>query len=588
LDGTSIGLTQPSQGVQATKAEVAAAIHDVERFVSTVSDHQGWRKYLLLDSLTQWANSEQEQWRIGNQLARSYLSRIYWGRLDNKQQTLLQDNTVSRLAECLSGWGRDPIDYRHLLMSVEQVEQEPTNRLVYTVADTIQILRNAENPQQKLLAETINTHYRNANLRLTVSQNLMERFLPDGQYEVRPVRQRILGADTAGDSTILTELSVKFHPDPNAWLVELGIRGDMVTTTQSSKGPAVFHNTGSAQVNSQRFLHMSPNGYSFSSQPSQVNSSNQLQKMSTDFDGLPVVGDFVRLLVREQFNQKRGLARRVTERIIARETDAEIDRKLSENLRTAEQQLNDRILGPLRRLSLDPMVVSMSTTEDRLAIRYRLAHEMQLGANTPRPRAPGESLTSFQLHQTVLNNAIDRIGLSGKDWRLKDLYQSIGKVFQADWSPPEEVPDDITVRFADHRPITIEMDEGKLRLQLRIAKFQRDEGINVNNFTVTSTYIPVADGLKAGLVRDPDGVIEIQARHLKVGDRLALRVIFSKVFVSHSEIPLISEQWRQDPRAQGLAVSQLDIRDGWLAVAISEADSQLAAEVAERGKATKL
>jgi hypothetical protein len=293
------------------------------------------------------------------------------------------------------------------------------------------------------------------------------------------------------------------------------------------------------------------------------------------------------MLVREQFNQKRGVARRITERIIARETDAEIDRKLAENLKKAEKELNDRILGPLQRLALDPMVVSMSTTQDRLAIRYRLAHEMQLGANTPRPRAPGECLTSFQLHQTVLNNAIDKIGLSGKDWRLKDLYQSIGKVFQAEWTPPAEVPDDIVVRFADHRPITIEMDEGKMRLQLRIAKFQRDEGINANNFIVTSTYIPVAEGLKAGLVRDPEGAIEIQAKHLPVGERLALRVIFSKVFVSNPEIPLISEQWSQDARAQGLAVSQLDIRDGWLAVAISEADSPLAAEVAEKAKATK-
>jgi hypothetical protein len=187
----------------------------------------------------------------------------------------------------------------------------------------------------------------------------------------------------------------------------------------------------------------------------------------------------------------------------------------------------------------------------------------------------------------VLNNAIDKIGLSGREWRLKELYQSIGKVFQSEWAPPADVPEDITVRFADHRPITVEMEDGKMRLHLRIAKFQRDQGLNINNFVVTSTYIPVAEGLNAGLVRDPDSTIEIQSRHLPVGDRLALRVIFSKVFVSNPEIPLISEQWRDDPRAQGLAVSQLDIRDGWLAVAISEAGSELATEVADRSRATK-
>lgn len=587
LDGMTIGLATPNHGDQVSKAEIAAAIAEVEKFIEAAQDKAGWNRYLLLDDLKSWTTSSSEQWRVGNQLSRSFLSRIYWARLDGSQKEMLQHPSINRLADGLSSWGRDPIDYRHLLMSIEKIEQDMSSRMVHTVADTIQILRNAETPNQKQLAEVLNTHYRNANLRLTVSQKLIERFMPESQVEFRPVRQRILGADTAGDSAVHTSLAVKFHPDPQGWNVELGVRGEVVSSTQSSKGPAVFHNVGTAQVNSQRYLRMNPLGYQLSSQPAQVSSTDQLQKMSTDFDDLPVVGDFVRLVVREQFNQKRGLARRITERIIANETDAEIDRKLGENLQKAEKEFKDRLLGPLQRLTLDPMVVSMSTTEDRLAIRYRLAGETQLSAYTPRPRAPSESLTSFQLHQSVINNTIDRIGLSGKDWRLKELYESLGKVFEAQWTPPEDVPEDISVRFADHRPITVEMADGKLKLQLRIANFRQDEGLNISNFVITSYYIPVADGLNAGLVRDPDGTIEIQAKHLPVRDRLALRVIFSKVFVSKPEIPLISDQWAQDKRAQGLAVSQLDIRDGWLAVAISESDSQLAAEVAERAKSAK-
>jgi hypothetical protein len=67
-----------------------------------------------------------------------------------------------------------------------------------------------------------------------------------------------------------------------------------------------------------------------------------------------------------------------------------------------------------------------------------------------------------------------------------------------------------------------------------------------------------------------------------------LRVIFAKVFVSNPQIPLISERWSTDSRSEGLAVSQVEIRDGWLAVAISKADSQLAAEVAARAQQLRL
>jgi hypothetical protein len=61
-----------------------------------------------------------------------------------------------------------------------------------------------------------------------------------------------------------------------------------------------------------------------------------------------------------------------------------------------------------------------------------------------------------------------------------------------------------------------------------------------------------------------------------------LRAIFAKVFVSRPEIPLTSDSLVNDPRAKGLAVTQIDVHDGWLAIAVAEGTSPLAAEVAER------
>ncbi|MEZ6075974.1 MAG: hypothetical protein R3C56_09960 [Pirellulaceae bacterium] len=44
---------------------------------------------------------------------------------------------------------------------------------------------------------------------------------------------------------------------------------------------------------------------------------------------------------------------------------------------------------------------------------------------------------------------------------------------------------------------------------------------------------------------------------------------------------MISESWVSDSRSDGLAVSQVEIRDGWLAVAVSE-NSVQAAQVAAK------
>lgn len=578
LDGTSIALTTP-RNPETARQELHKAIQVVASKVQETGEAESWRKYLLLEELSAWASSPQDIWSEGSQLALNTLSRLHWQRLSESQRRFLSQPEFEELAAHLSVWGREPVDYRQLLTELETLEEDPISRVSTSLAGAVQVLRLSGEQTQKLVATRVNNHYRNANIRLSLSRELIERLLPEGEYEVRPVRHRILGADTAGDSAVKTELKISLIPDETAWNVGVGVQGDVVSSTRSAKGPAVFHNTSTAQIDSQRFVRLDPMGYRVSSVPTNVHSQDQLQKMSTDFDGLPIIGDFARFLVREQFDSKRGLAQRITRRIIAQEADAELDRRLEEHLADAEHSLQQRLVGPLERLNLNPMVVAMNTTEERLTIRYRVANESQMAAHTPRPRAPSDSLLSMQFHESAINNAIEQIGLCGRTWTLGELYEHLGQVFQqSDWVLPEDVPADITVRFADTRAATVEMDRDRLRLTLRIAELRQGDHLLIERFIVSSNYIPVADGLSAELIRD--GVVEIVSNH----DRLKLRVIFAKVFVSNPQIPLISESWATDPRAEGLAVSQLEIRDGWLAVALSNSDSQLAHEVASRAR----
>lgn len=218
-------------------------------------------------------------------------------------------------------------------------------------------------------------------------------------------------------------------------------------------------------------------GYQVSSVPTDVSSQQYLEKLSTDFDGLPIVGDFVRLMAKEQFNEQLGLSQRITRRLIARETDAEVDRRLTENLHQAEMELKSKVVGPFERLNLNPIVVAMNTTEDRLTVRYRVADQHQMAAHTPRPRAPSDSLLSLQLHQSAINNAVSNLQLSGRVWTLPELYSQLSRVFGGQgWEIPAEIPEDITVRFADTRPATVEFINGKMQVTCAFLSFVRKGG----------------------------------------------------------------------------------------------------------------
>jgi hypothetical protein len=577
---TEATAVKPQFDAETARHQIQDLLVRIEAKLPASGDAEGWHKYLKMSELQAWSNDDRNVWEEGNALAINVLSRLRWERLNESQREFIDQPEFSQLAMQLTAWARQPVDYRQLLTDLELLEEDPINRVRYSLASTVQVLRLADEKNQQAVATALNDHYRNANIRLAIAGALIERFLPEESYQSRPVQQRILGANTSGDSIVRTEMGLKLIPDESAWHVTLGVQGDLTSATRSSKGPAVFHNSSQAQITSQRTVRMDTLGFKVVADATDVESQQHLRGMSTDFDGLPIIGDFLRVVIREQFDQQRGPAKRIMHRMIAEEADQEFDKQLQEKLSKAQVELQRRLIGPLESLNLNPMVVAMSTTEDRLLIRYRVANQAQMASHTARPRAPSDSLLSMQVHQSAVNNMISQLGLSDRTWNLVELGEKVASLLgKKDWQAPEDLPKDVQIRFAPSRPISVEMIENQLVLTLRISELSQGKN-KIERFIVRSNYVPVADGLKAGLVRD--GVVSIDGPRLSMGDRLPLRAIFAKVFVSRPEIPLISDSLVNDPRAQGLAVNQIEVRDGWLAIAVAEGTSPLAAEVAER------
>ncbi len=278
-----------------------------------------------------------------------------------------------------------PIDYRQLANDLEAIETDSVHRCRSAVAQQVQALRFASSKEQVELADAINTFYRNANLRLAISEELLQRCLPKQQLVERPVHSKILGADTRGASQVNTKLQVKLIPDKEAWNMELKLKGDVVANTRSSKGPATFYNDSTAVIDTARKIRVDVNGLKVSGENASVASQDRLRGFNTDFDSLPLLGDMLRFVVRQQFDSERGLAQRIMRRTMADQADTEFDRTLSTKVADAEKQLSGKVLKPLQRMELNPLVVDLETTEKRLIARYRVAGSTQMAAHTPRP-----------------------------------------------------------------------------------------------------------------------------------------------------------------------------------------------------------
>jgi hypothetical protein len=544
--------------------QLSAKLEEVKTAIQRTGDPASWNRYLLLESLQQLASGEISGLQEQVDMVREFLARVTDPRVSDSQRQILSSVEVHKLADQVHPLSIGPVDYRKLVEDIETLESDPVHRCSHSLADAMQSLRFSEHEEQAAVSHAIGQHFRNANLRIAVSEDFINRMMPKNKVINKPVRQTILGADTRGASQIETNLRVDLKPDPSAWNISLSLDGDINSSTKSSRQGATFYNSSIASVNAIRDIKLSIHGMQMNGEPATVQSSDSLRNFSTDWDSLPILGDMIRHFAHEEFLQARPMAKRIMQRTIAKQTDEEFDSQLRTKVASAQEQFEKRLIGPLQSLDLHPMVVDMQTTETRLIVRYRVASADQLAANTPRPVAPADSQLSLQVHQTAFNNLTGQVVTGDRNWTMQELSDKISDLLQQPRKPlAKEAPTDVTVRFADSRPITVEFEDNRLWLTLRIAEMEQPGRIQLKNFTVRTSYLPSVNGLNAELTRD--GAISIDAKR----DRLAIRAVFSQVFANRSSIPMVSSELLNDPRASGLAVSQLELRDGWLAIAVS-------------------
>ena len=178
---------------------------------------------------------------------------------------------------------------------LEQYEAAPSgNQAQEIVGQTIRLAQRGDEAGRKM-ATSVEQHYRNANLRIAISAELMERLLPPTKPKVSRVRDRIAGTPVRGRSTTRTKVSIRTVPDATSWRLGLEANGMVVSDTFSRGGPAVLRSHGTTRFSAQKLIMLSDIG--LRSAPAIAQASigrSRLVSLSTSFDGVPLVGSYIR------------------------------------------------------------------------------------------------------------------------------------------------------------------------------------------------------------------------------------------------------------------------------------------------------
>jgi hypothetical protein len=576
IHGASGGAAAGRPG-ETDSARLAACLDKVDALTSGAPEGQSWRHYLGLDALRGVIRRAKGNDTDARWLARRILHHMTRSRLTPQQQEFLALAPLAELRSELGRWAAGSADHREVLRHVERYEESGLPSDAQALAEDYQCLGLSPLAEGRQLSERLESHYRNANFRAVVTGDLLNRLTPLREPELTLVDDRVMGRPVHGQSLNAADVRVRLISDPARLRLALEVQGQVSALTSSSAGPATFQDASQSYYTAWKELELGTWGIrAWPAQVSVQNNDIRLRAVRTDFDRIPLLRELVQGVARSQHEQSKSAVSAELARKIEAQAKAKIDTETEARLGTFSRRLQQQVLAPLDEMQLEPTVISAETSPQRLVMRLRVAAIDQLGGHTPRPQAPADSLASVQIHESLLNNILQRLDLAGHTLTVAELRQRLAsRMPKAGFFERDPETEDAQITFAKHDALRIRCDEGQMVLTLAIEALRRPP-YHWRDFQVRIPYRARVEGRSITLARD--GVIQLAGDRLNMRAQIALRGVFGKTFSQQRTFQLAPEGMLTDPRLADLAITQFTVYDGWIAVALgpSQRETHLA------------
>jgi hypothetical protein len=465
-------------------------------------------------------------------------------------------------------------------MELEAYERTRDPQLGRQVVRQKSVLEASDDPLDRSLGESLERHYRNANVRIALTGEFLNRLVAKQRSEVEALSERIAGAPVRGQSHTQSQSLVRLDPASGRWQLTVEANGLVDAQTLVDGGSARLRSHSATDFSVRKSVLVDPHGVQLQRAVVDANNRNRLVGVTTDFDWIPLLGSFARDRAVSQYRARRERARGEVEFRVSNEAVAQVDRETLDTVEQIERNVRKRLTDRLAKAGVDLTPIEMTTTRDRVVGRFRVAGEHQPGSHTPRPRALSDSLASVQVHETALTNAAVTLALDGGRFTGAELQQVMRDAFPSFATESVVSRHDAVFHFAQHDAVRFHIDDGRLELTLALAGVEQG-GRTMRNVLVHAYYVPVVKGIEAELVRD--GSLGIEGR-LSSSQRARLHNVFDSVLPSERRLPILHLENPEDPRLVGLMITQLVLEDGWVGLAVGP---ELSDRVAERSRSMR-
>ena len=592
-------VTARSARLQGTHGQLVQAIGEVEGFLKKTPNGDGWAKYLKVADLARAAKSDATEAVPVLQTAQTKLA---GSGLDKRGQAFIGAPPFRHLAHATNEFltvaaaPTEPVNVAELrtqlaalVTNLEAYEADASVTAAGAARAAFATLRKSSPDGAAAIGRVVQENYFNYNLRVLASESFLNRLMSENRQEQGGVVDYVLGANVSGSQSTSTTVSVDLLPSNQGARFAIAANGQVSSSTAGATSQATIYTSGYHSFFARKEVGF--DGGRFQTFPATitVNASNTTTGASTEYGGLPIIGRIAERKAMSIAESNRGYSEahargRVSEQVIPK-FDAEVDKQFAKS----NSELK-KVDDSLRSLGLFPDARTTRSTDTTLSIWSRLMATSELAANNlDASVAPTVGLT-VQVHESLLNNSIDRMELAGKTMTEDEIKALLEERFSKMLNRPfkfpthtgpaateepkegeEEVaPDDRpkAMVFAEADPIRVLADNGKLSIVIR-AGFKREgkEDIPTQivtiplNFKVTNEGVQITRGSVSVAALEKGG---------NVAEQVALAGVVRKTVESALPPRTIDRKlvFKRDNRNVNAYVMTIKFIDGWISTTL--------------------
>ncbi len=498
------------------------------------------------------------------------LTRLESSELSSVQKTYLAAMAVQTWKAELETWRADTVSSRMLLQVVERFEA------TVGMSDMEQLFRLATRqsfsptPELQRLGAFARELYGLPNVKLYISNALINNHLPQLTPEVGSFRDVIQGQPTQGRRKADSELSVRFLPDEERLRFALDLDVAVETQSRSSAFATILFNSGQAKVDARREIVLDESGFHLApSDVRVVHNQLQLRRFLTEFDRVPLLSGLVRGVVKSQYDSKIAGARSETQQKIARQVRSRLDKETDERFDALNERYRDLRSNSMNRFGLVLEQKDAKTEQDWLLTSWAIRSQDCLSAHTPAPETLPGSFADLKIHESVINMIVSKLDLAGLSGSVGEIRGILAEKFNAPQLNEPGENDNVHIAFADYNPVVVRFSDGKAEIRIAIKSLRIGRKTR-RDFSVVVRYQPAFDDAGNPVLKR-DGVISLLGCP-RVGDQIPLRAAFGLIFPEERFFPLTPKMLAEKPEFSYLTAAHCRIEKGWFAVALAAHD----------------